>query len=79
MKEQERELVAMGFCENDDTIPGITLDLTFSAQSDGTVSGTYTIFAPGAVDIEGVITDGTTDGTTYSLTGEGQVYALILL
>ena len=58
-------------CKNDDTVSGITLDLTFSAQSDGTVSGTYTLTAPG-LDREGVLTDGTTDGSTYSLTGEGQ-------
>ena len=59
-------------CENGPTISGVTLDLTFSAQSDGTVSGTYTIGADGSPFREGVLTDGTTDGSTYSLTGEGQ-------
>ena len=62
----------------DSTIAGITLDLDFLAQSDGTVSGTYKITATyppdigGGFVIEGTITDGTTDGNTYSLTGEGE-------
>jgi hypothetical protein len=60
-------------CTQTGTNPvGATLDLEFSAQSDGTVSGTYTIDSstPG-LDRDGTITDGTTDGSTFSLTGEG--------
>jgi hypothetical protein len=57
-------------------VPDITLDLLFSAQSDGTVSGIYTLTAtipdlPETPVFEGVFTDGTTDGRTFSLTGEG--------
>jgi hypothetical protein len=57
-------------------VPDITLDLLFSAHSDGTMSGTYTLTAtipdlPETPVFEGVFTDGTTDGRTFSLTGEG--------
>jgi hypothetical protein len=42
----------------------------FSAQSDGTTSGTYTLSVTGIGIIrEGVLTFGTTDGSTYSLSG----------
>jgi hypothetical protein len=60
-------------CTQTGTNPvGAILNLNFEAQSDGTVSGTYTIDSstPG-LDRDGTITDGTTDGSTFSLTGEG--------
>ena len=59
--------------------PDVPLDLLFSAQSDGTVSGTYTLTAsiPGPdVVVEGVFTDGTTDGNTFTLSGEGDSLCL---
>jgi len=50
--------------------------LEFSAQSDGTMSGNYILSIPigpdQTFDVEGVFTDGTTDGSTFSLTGEGE-------
>jgi hypothetical protein len=54
-------------------LSGITLDLDFS-QSDGTVSGAYEITGTGPDNfiIDGTITDGTSDGSIYSLTGEGE-------
>jgi hypothetical protein len=53
--------------------PPLNFNLEFSAQSDGTVSGTYTMTASGVFNFvtEGVFTDGTTDGSIFSLTGEG--------
>jgi hypothetical protein len=60
-------------CTQTGTNPvGAILNLEFSAQSDGTVSGTYTIDSPNSgPERDGTITDGTTDGSTFSLTGEG--------
>jgi hypothetical protein len=54
-------------------LSGITLDLDFS-QSDGTVSGAYEITGTGPDNfiIDGTITDGISDGSIYSLTGEGE-------
>src|SRR5918996_1544486 len=54
--------------------PGLTFIIDFSAQNDGTVSGTYTltvIFNDRVLTVEeGTLTDGSTDGSTFSLTGE---------
>ena len=49
--------------------PGIPLGLLFSVQSDGTVSGTYTLTAIRAhTDVfKGIFTFGSTDGDTFSL------------
>jgi hypothetical protein len=60
-------------CTQTGTNPvGAILNLNFEAQSDGTVSGTYTITSPNSgITRDGTITDGTTDGSTFSLTGEG--------
>jgi hypothetical protein len=49
--------------------PGLTISIDFSAQRDGTVSGTYTISASSGFFLQGTITDGTTDGNTYTLSG----------
>jgi hypothetical protein len=58
--------------------PNPTLEVGFSAQSDGTTSGTYTLSitdTSGERNIrEGVITFGTTDGNTYRLGGEGSAF-----
>jgi hypothetical protein len=43
--------------------------IIFSAQGDGTLTGSYTVSTIGFVR-EGVITEGTTDGNTYTLSGE---------
>lgn len=53
--------------------PDLTFSIDFAAQSDGTVTGTYTISVPGTgiADKGGEITDGTTDGSTpQSLRGK---------
>jgi hypothetical protein len=46
--------------------------ISFSAQGDVTVTGTYTFSVPDANNFirKGVITEGTTDGSTYTLSGE---------
>jgi hypothetical protein len=49
--------------------PGLTISIDFSAQRDGTVSGTYTISTNTGFLRQGTITDGTTDGNTYTLSG----------
>jgi hypothetical protein len=48
----------------------LSISIIFRAQDDGTVSGTY-FFSSGGFIYEGVLTDGTTDGNTYTLSGEG--------
>jgi hypothetical protein len=52
--------------------PGLTISIDFSAQRDGTVSGTYTISASSGFLLQGEITDGITDGNTYTLSGVNQ-------
>lgn len=54
---------------------GQTFTVEFSAQSDGTTtSGTYTISVTGiGVIREGVLTSGTTDGSTYGFSGVDNV------
>jgi hypothetical protein len=52
-----------------DTPTQLDFVISFSAQGDGTVTGTYTVSTIGFVR-EGVITEGTTDGNTYTLSGE---------
>ena len=51
------------------------MDLEFSAQGDGTVSGTYNMLITrsdgSSFEFPGSITDGTTDGSTFTLTGVG--------
>jgi hypothetical protein len=60
--------------------PDPTLEVEFIAQSDGTTSGTYTLSITDTNtdekrDIrEGVITSGTTDGSTYAFGGEGLAF-----
>ena len=49
--------------------PDLTISIDFSAQRDGTVSGTYTISTNTGFLQQGEITDGTTDGNTYTLSG----------
>jgi hypothetical protein len=48
--------------------PTVQISMQFSAQDDDTVSGTFTISAPGSL-FTGEITDGTTDGNTFTLSG----------
>jgi hypothetical protein len=50
----------------------LTFSIDFSAQRDGTVSGTYTISTSNGFTVQGTITDGTTDGNTYTLSGVNQ-------
>ena len=48
--------------------------IEFSAQGDGTVTGTYRFQnAADSPIAPGVITEGTTDGSTYTLSGEGLI------
>jgi hypothetical protein len=56
----------------DPPAPDVEAFIRFAAQRDGTVSGTYTFSAPDANNFirEGVITEGTTDGNTYTFSGE---------
>ena len=49
--------------------PNLTISIDFSAQRGGTVSGTYTISTSSCFVCQGEITDGTTDGNTYTLSG----------
>jgi hypothetical protein len=57
----------------DPPAPDVEAFITFSAQGDGTVTGTYTFSAPDLRFVrEGVITEGTTDGQTYTLSGENE-------
>jgi hypothetical protein len=51
--------------------PGLAISLEFSAESDGTVTGTYTVTATGFEPFTGELTDGTTDGNTFTLSGMG--------
>jgi hypothetical protein len=52
--------------------PDTAISIEFSAESDGTVTGTYAISSPGFPDFTGELTDGTTDGNTFTLSGVGQ-------
>ena len=52
--------------------PTLAISIEFSAQSDGDVTGTYAISAPGFEDFTGESTDGTTDGNTFTLSGVGE-------
>jgi hypothetical protein len=62
-----------GSAECDPPVPDVELFISFSAQGDGTVTGTYTFSAPDLSFVrEGVITEGTTDGQTYTLSGENE-------
>ena len=57
----------------DPPAPDVEAFISFSAQGDGTVTGTYTFSAPDLRFVrEGVITEGTTDGQTYTLSGENE-------
>jgi hypothetical protein len=58
----------------DPPAPDVEAFISFSAQGeDGTVTGTYTFSAPDVFFTrEGVITEGTTDGNTYTLSGENE-------
>ena len=49
--------------------PSLTFSIDFSAQRDGTVSGTYTILASNGNSQPGGLTDGSTDGNTFTLSG----------
>lgn len=49
--------------------PSLTFSIDFSAQRDGTVSGTYTISASNGNSVQGGLTDGSTDGNTFTLSG----------
>ena len=49
--------------------PSLTFSIDFSAQRDGTVSGTYTISASNGNSQQGGLTDGSTDGNTFTLSG----------
>jgi hypothetical protein len=63
------------FTCNPPVFPGLTFTLDFSAQSDGTVSGTYTMsIEPIGFVSTGDLTDGTTDGNTFTLSGEGNPF-----
>ena len=53
----------------DPPAPDVEAFISFSAQGDGTVTGTYT-FTAGFFTQEGEITEGTTDGNTYTLSGD---------
>jgi hypothetical protein len=61
---------------NPPVAPGLTFNLEFSAEKDGTVSGTYAlsvVFGDRVLTVEeGTFTDGSTDGSIFSLTGEGE-------
>jgi hypothetical protein len=52
---------------------GLTFNLEFSAEKEGTVTGTYTISLPG-FSRGGTITDGTTDGITFTLSGVNESF-----
>ena len=56
--------------------PGLTFTLDFTAQSDGTVSGTYTMSIEPLGMTTGDLTDGTTDGNTFTLSGEGVPFCI---
>ena len=56
----------------------LTFNLEFSAEKDGTVTGTYTmsVLQQSGTDIgdfTGELTDGTTDGNTFTLSGTGDL------
>jgi hypothetical protein len=65
-------------CVGGPATPNPTLEVGFSAQSDGTTSGTYTLSitdSSGERTIrEGVITIASTDGITFELGGEGLAF-----
>ena len=53
--------------------PSLTFSIDFSAQRDGTVSGTYTILASNGNSQPSGLTDGSTDGNTFTLSGINEV------
>jgi hypothetical protein len=65
-------------CVTGPATPDPTLSVEFSAQSDGTTSGTYTLSITDSMGThairEGVFTSGTTDGSTFGLSGENLAF-----
>ncbi len=50
----------------------LAISIVFSAQSDGDVTGTYELRGGGSI-FTGELTDGTTDGNTFTLSGVGEI------